>query len=109
MIGPNDSFGCMMSSNLADAGFHIPGFKDFPSLLDQVNRFKVSNKWLYASSCSMADAYHRGLSADEKVEANSVERLDEFEEFDMLMAHYCVTISTNNEDYSEILQIIPSP
>lgn len=108
MISPADSFGRMMAQNLQDAGFHVPGFTAFPSLKDQEARFYPSHPQRAAVSCSMATAHDIVLTMEEKEAANKIERLDELEEWEMLMSHYCITFATNNESLYDLVRVLPS-
>jgi hypothetical protein len=109
MVGPTDSFGKMMAQNLGDAGFHIPGFRDFPTLAAQEARFCAAAAWRAAASCTMARAHDLVLSKEERAVADKIERLDELEEWELLMTHYCITITTNDPAYSKLVELFPSP
>ena len=108
MINPDDSFGKMMALNLRDAGFHVPGFKDFPSLESQEARFCAAAEWRASASCTMARAHDLVLSAEERAAADKIERLDELEEWELLMMHYCITIATNDKTFSYLVRLFPS-
>ncbi len=101
MINPGDAFGQMMQHNLRGAGYHIPGFLDFPNLESHESRFK-SNGWRNAISISMISAYERVISTDEKRAINKIEMLDEIEEWSMIMNHYCITVAANCADLEKL-------
>lgn len=110
MINPTDRFGVMMAQNLRDSGFHIPGFSDYPSLDAQKARFTVDPNWVLAAACTMTQAHDKIVSAEERAAADKIERLDELEEWVMLMNHYSVTVATNDSDmFSRLVQLIPLP
>lgn len=109
MINPDDSFGRMMSQNLSDAGFFIPGFCDYPSKEAQIGRFTKSLSWDFASSITMSQAHDVLLTAEERAAADKIERLDEVEEWLLLMNHYCITFATNRQSqFIELIRMIPS-
>ena len=102
MINPGDTFGLMMQQNLRGAGYHIPGFIDFPSLESHEFRFK-SNGWPEAVSISMMSAYDCVISAGEIKAINKIEMLDEIEEWSMIMNHYCITVATNCGELGKLI------
>jgi hypothetical protein len=108
MVHPHDAFGVVMLRNLTEARFHIPGFLEYPSLDAQIRRFKTVSGWDYASACTMNEAHDIILSDIDREKANKLERLDEIEEWVMLMNHYCISVSSNSTIFSDIVAIIPS-
>ena len=106
MISPCDAFGQMMQRNLANAGYNVPGFVDFPTLKDHEERF-LANGWRHSIAVNMLTVYNRLLSGEHRAEADKIERLDEVEEWSLLMSHYCLTTATNSELFSgEIVEFL---
>eukprot|EP01038_Epipyxis_sp_PR26KG_P006040 gene6040-8316_t len=93
MINPNDAFGKTMKRNLANAGHYTPGFIEFPSLSSQEQRFLSCNS-SQAKSCSMLSFYNQRISTEEKNRISKIERLDEVEEWNLIMDHYSLTVAT---------------
>ncbi len=83
-----------MLSNLTSAGYNVPGFVECPSILLQQERFKNMG-FTISLSRTMWDIYRLLLreQPNDIKRIDSIERLDEVEEYDMLMSHYCFTVS----------------
>jgi hypothetical protein len=106
MVSPLDAFGQMMQRNLANAGYDVPGFVDFPAIRDHEQRF-LTNGWRYSIAADMLTVYNRLLMKEHRDEADKIERLDEVEEWNMLMSHYCLTTAANSDLFSvEILDFL---
>ena len=110
MLNPHDSFGKTMVQNLTLSGYRVPGFLDFPSLPSQTDRF-TANGYLLAKACDMLTAFQEFVTAEELLRVNKIERLDEVEEWNMLMQHYCITVAVHGNDHIllSIFQSIPIP
>ena len=106
MINPHDAFGKIMQSNLRAASFSVPGFTDFPTLHDQVRRFKEDSGWTDSKSISMLSAYNKLISPDDKQRIARIEIFDEIEEWELLMAHYCVTLAVVGERLASLLTLL---
>lgn len=100
MFNPMDAFGKMMRANIeSSAGYKIPGFTDFPTL--ESHQTKFVNVGFPADStkvCNMLDAYNFIFDNEEKSRLQSIERLDEIEEWEMLMSHYCLCLGIKSGD-----------
>jgi len=106
MVNPYDKFGETMLANIRRRGLPIPGFTQFPTLSSQENRFITikdallfSNRYRWiCKSRTMLDIYNRNLesigviSAQERLRVEKLEMLDEVEEWNLLMSHYCMTV-----------------
>jgi hypothetical protein len=107
MVHPNDTFGKMMRSwifpslhltysplrqNLEVAGgFKVPGFTQYPDLASHSSRFLESGCEV-ARACTMLSIYTNLIPTNEKIRINRIEMLDEVEEWEMLMSHYCISL-----------------
>ncbi len=96
MVHPQDLYGATMARNLKAMGFHIPGFADYPSLEAQRQRF-LETGWSECGSSSMLRFYDTqvrdALSEAEQRRVAQIEVFDEFEEWNLLMGHYSLTVS----------------
>ena len=105
MINPNDAFGKVMQSNLRAAAFSVPGFTDYPSLQAQERRFKGDTGWAESKSISMLSAYNKLISSAEKQRIAGIEIFDEVEEWELLMAHYCLTLAVVGQRLASVLTL----
>lgn len=89
-INPFDAFGKVMVSNLAYRGIVLQTLQHYGSLEAQISRL---NKYGFESGQGAVDlAYLQDKWIDEvdKDRISRLEMLDEIEELDMLMKHYCI-------------------
>jgi [phosphatase 2A protein]-leucine-carboxy methyltransferase len=92
-IGVDDSFGQMMVSNLAARGITMPSLQSYKTLSDQKNRlgelgFKEDNGGQEAET--VEKIWEQWIPTAEKDRVDSLEGLDEVEEWQMLARHYAV-------------------
>jgi tRNA wybutosine-synthesizing protein 4 len=80
-IGPDDSFGRMML-----------GLVDCPDLAAQVARCKAAG-WDRADADDLLTLYNRTLSPRERARVEGLERLDEMEEWNLMLSHYCAVLA----------------
>lgn len=79
-----------MISNLATRNIRLPTLTAYPELSDQRARLK---QYGFANGCKAADTqfiWREWVSQEEKERMASLEMLDEMEELDLLLRHYCV-------------------
>ena len=93
MISPHDRFGEVMMQNITRAGYQIPGFKDYPSLSSQEERF-LSHGWSSAKAITMRTAFYSLVSLTEQKRIAALEIFDEVEEWHLLMEHYSLTLAS---------------
>jgi [phosphatase 2A protein]-leucine-carboxy methyltransferase len=89
-ILPGDAFGRTMISNLASRNIHLPTLLTYPELGDQRQRLKAYG---LADGAKAADTQHiwrNWVPEEEKERVGSLEMLDEMEELNLLLKHYCV-------------------
>jgi O-methyltransferase involved in polyketide biosynthesis len=86
----NDPFGRMMEKNLVQAGVASPEscLLQTRSLKDQLEKL-VSCGFVRAVGCDMWSAYETILTNEQRKRANQAEFLDEYEEWVLIMQHYC--------------------
>jgi hypothetical protein len=92
-------------------GFKVPGFSQYPDLTSHSARFLESGCEV-ARACTMLSLYHSLVSPAEKIRINKIEMLDEVEEWEMLMAHYCVSIGIKGGSPAmreAMFEILPLP
>lgn len=106
MVHPEDTYGQMMRRNLRQAGFLLPGFESCPTPEAQCERFLSHSGWTEAHSQDMLFIYQNILDEVDKDRVSHLEIMDEVEEWNMLMAHYTLTIAARiplqtNDDASQ--------
>ncbi|KAF2274847.1 leucine carboxyl methyltransferase [Westerdykella ornata] len=89
-ILPNDAFGRVMTSNLSSRNIYLPTLSAYPELGDQRARLK---QYGLADGAKAADnewIWREWIPEEEKERVAGLEFLDEMEELDLLLKHYCV-------------------
>lgn len=89
-ILPQDAFGRTMISNLQTRNIQLPTLTAFPELGDQRSRLE---QYGFAAGARAADTnfiWQSWVSDAEKERVAGLEFLDELEELDLLLKHYCV-------------------
>ncbi|CAM9832892.1 unnamed protein product [Ectocarpus sp. 4 AP-2014] len=97
MTSPHDAFGKMMKQNIQRMGCMLPGLEPYPSLLSQEERFKKSG-WDSANAIDMLQVFQELLDPAEVRRASKIEILDEVEEWELIMHHYCLVVAAKGED-----------
>ncbi len=88
-ILPQDAFGRTMISNLQTRNIHLPTLTAYPKLEDQRARL---NQYGFTHGAKAADTdfiWKQWVSENEKERVASLEMLDELEELELLLKHYC--------------------
>lgn len=91
-IGPHDAFGRMMLDNLRRRGCPLLGLVDCPDLAAQVARCEAAG-WDRANADDLLTLYNRTLSPRERARVEGLERLDEMEEWNLMLSHYCAALA----------------
>ena len=100
IIGPNDAFGKTMLTNLAMRGIQLKGIFKYPLVNDQKSRY---GKWMErVQAFHMLDIYRKCVDKDEKRRIESLEIMDEFEEWDLLMKHYIIVLGCKGQIFLEL-------
>jgi [phosphatase 2A protein]-leucine-carboxy methyltransferase len=89
-ILPNDAFGQVMISNLASRRIHLPTLSAYPELADQKARLKKDGFVDGARAADTSWIWSNWVPEEEKERVAGLEMLDELEELEMLLKHYCV-------------------
>jgi len=106
MINPSDMYGKSMVRNLQSAGFRIPGISDFSTTEHHRHRC-LETGWLEARSCDMRFYYDKLIDDKIKEKLLKLEIMDEVEEWNMLMAHYSLTVAAKGSTLLQLLDIVP--
>lgn len=91
IINPKDSFGKTMLSNLSSRGIHLRGIHKYPGVSDQKTRYEQFFSRVQAFH--MLDIYNSHVDSREKHRIESLEIMDEFEEWDLLLKHYLILLA----------------
>lgn len=89
-ILPQDAFGRTMISNLQTRNIHLHTLTVYPELGDQRARLKGYGFEAVARAEDTSYIWRKWVSAEEKERVGSLEFLDELEELELLLRHYCV-------------------
>lgn len=89
-ILPNDAFGRTMTSNLRTRNIHLHTLMAYPELADQRARLRSGGFVQGARAADTEWLWRNWVSEEEKERVAGLEMLDEFEELDLLLKHYCV-------------------
>lgn len=87
---PNDGFGRTMVENLTARGVHLKTLEAFPTPESQRDRFK---KYGYSGMQWASDMdwiWRKWIPEDEKQRVQHLEFMDEMEEWQLFLTHYCV-------------------
>jgi len=97
-ILPQDAFGRTMIANLQMRNIHLPTLKSYPELGDQRVRLQGYGFRDGAKAADTSFLWRNWVSEEEKVRVSSLEFLDELEELELLLRHYCVAWGWRNGD-----------
>ena len=93
-IHPFDAFGSTMRQNLDNRGCSLLGFTAYPDLIAQRQRYLAAGFDYYAG-WDMNDIYRYCLGPLSEVKRiERLELFDEFEEWNMIQAHYHISLAT---------------
>ena len=93
-IHPFDAFGQTMISNLKNRGCSLLGFTAYPDLIAHRDRY-LSCGFQYYQGWDMNDVYRYYLKPVSEVKRiERLELFDEFEEWNMIQAHYHVSVAS---------------
>jgi O-methyltransferase involved in polyketide biosynthesis len=111
MVNPHDAFGKVMVTNLRDRGVELHGMLNHPTLESQVERFTKSGWFDPNDKCAwnMLTVYNSGLmDIVERRRVESIEGLDELEEWELLMEHYCISLAYMGDDAEPMFRRLAS-
>lgn len=89
-ILPHDAFGRTMISNLQTRSIHLHTLTAYPELGDQRARLQSYGFETGAEAEDTSHIWRKWISAGEKERVAGLEFLDELEELELLLRHYCV-------------------
>ncbi len=92
-VNPHDAFGKQMMLNLRARGCPLKGIIDS---LEAHKERMLSCGWQEASSENMLTLFKTRIPREEVERINRIERLDEEEEWNLLLQHYCITWARNS-------------
>lgn len=95
---PSDPFGQQMMLNLEARGCPLLGIRAVPSPESQVRRL-LDAGWSRAEALSMKEVHTLFIDPADRLRAEKIEPLDEFEEWNMLMEHYCLVIGVYDQEH----------
>ncbi|KAK9454875.1 S-adenosyl-L-methionine-dependent methyltransferase [Dipodascopsis uninucleata] len=98
-FGNDDQFGRVMVQNLAARGISIPALMAYPTLQSQITRLKRLG-FNNASAADVLFIHDKWNDVKELQRLDSLELLDEREEFDLLAKHYGVYWASISSDES---------
>mmetsp|Transcript_1079 Transcript_1079/g.1751 ORF Transcript_1079/g.1751 Transcript_1079/m.1751 type:complete len:374 (-) Transcript_1079:17-1138(-) len=88
-VQPNDAFGKVMIRNLEARECALLGIDAYPTTKAQQARFV--NLGFAKSYCyTLLEEYERWTDKEQKVKQQKMEFMDEFEEWQLIMTHYCI-------------------
>lgn len=98
LLNPFDEFGKVMIQNLRNyRNIVLPSYELCPYTDSHIERLK-SNGFNSSGQCiDMLTYYNTVIPREEQIFANSLELLDELEEWNMLQKHYCIGVSIKHD------------
>jgi hypothetical protein len=91
-IGPRDRFGAQMVRSLEARGAPLLGIHKYPDLAAQRGRFRACG-FAAAAAADMRLISDRLIDGADRARLVLVDRMDEYEEWDLIQAHYCVVVA----------------
>ncbi|OCK80024.1 leucine carboxyl methyltransferase [Lepidopterella palustris CBS 459.81] len=89
-INPHDAFGRTMISNLASRNIYLPTLTTYPTISSQRRRLKDAGFEGGQRAADTGFIWKEWVGEREKERVGALEMLDEFEELELLLGHYCV-------------------
>lgn len=106
MTSPGDAFGQMMKQNIQGMGCLLPGLEPYPTLASQEKRFNMAG-WDSARASDMLTVFQEFLDREEVRRISKIEILDEVEEWELIMRHYCLVVAAKGQDAIARLGAMP--
>ena len=105
----SDAFGNVMENNLSRAGLATPesSLRQTRTLHDQLAKVVEKAGWSQATACDLWHAYDTIVTAAQRQRGNRAEFLDEWEEFVLIMQHYCFLVAATGPLGDALCQIAP--
>jgi len=103
-IRPDDAFGRQMAANLEARGCPLVGVPGAPNPDDQAARFTAGGAWGRAAAADLREVWARRTPASAHAAADALERLDEMEEWHLILEHYGLAVGVNDGGGSGVLR-----
>jgi [phosphatase 2A protein]-leucine-carboxy methyltransferase len=97
-ILPQDAFGRTMISNLQTRNIVLPTLTAFPDLGNQRARLQSYGFDTAAKAVDTSHIWREWITGEEKERVASLEFLDELEELELLLKHYCIAWAWRDGD-----------
>lgn len=91
MIGPEDPFGQQLIYNVESRGCPLPGIRSFPSKASHIQVLQEAGFTSGVGVHTMLEVYREYVDAKERGRIERIEFLDELEEWNLIMSHYCLS------------------
>ena len=95
-IRPDDAFGTQMAANLAARGCPLVGVAGAPTPGAQASRFTAGGAWGRAAAADLREVWAARTPAAAHAAADRIERLDEVEEWHLILEHYGLAVGVND-------------
>jgi len=92
---PHDPFGKVMVENLITRGCPLLSIHEYPTLESQQQRY-LTRGWEQCWTANMNEVYSRHLDEKDVERIHKLERMDEFEEWHLIQAHYFLLVATSS-------------
>lgn len=92
-VGHDDAFGKQMDAHVAARGSTLLGLRAYPDLESQRRRFEQRG-WSPCRAITMLSFWNACSTGQKISELQRIELLDEMEELNLLLEHYCIAIAT---------------
>jgi len=102
IVGSGDPFGQVMERNLLKKGIASPEccLLQTRTLQDQLTKLVDCEGFVRAVGCNMWSAYETIVTAAQRKRANQSEFMDEYEEWILIMQHYCLVVAQGGRSSS---------
>ena len=94
-IHPYTMFGRQMIRNLEERGAPLYGVHATPTLEAHEQRM-VRCGWHHAFAEDLNAVYRSVIDPEDRLRVEALEMFDEFEEWHLIMGHYCVAVAVND-------------
>jgi len=96
-ILPEDAFGKTMLGHFEARGCPLKSIETYPDVERQEKRYKAQG-WSQVEVLDMNDVYYKCLDKETLTKAEKLEIFDEFEEWHLMSAHYCLALVMRMRD-----------
>ena len=97
-IRPEDAFGRTMVLNMRSRGCTLLSIHEYPTIASQEERLTSLCGWRWARALDMNDVYYKFLDKGDLARVEKLEIFDEFEEWHIMQAHYCLLVGATAVD-----------